>query len=110
MSILRSSKQRFLWAPFQDDSFIRIKKAFTNNDFIALPNYEKRCYVSSVASIKSLGTTLEQEDNNGKLRPVAFYSRKLSEADKARTIFEIELVALYNSMKYLLVPSKRIYY
>ena len=58
--------------------------------------------VSTIASPTGLGNTLWQKQNNNTIRPIAFASRYLNDAEKNYSVGELELLALvYGLEKFL---------
>lgn len=52
------------------------------------------------ASIKGVGAVLKQEDKNGNSKPVAYFSKKLTEAQKKKKAIYLECLAIKEAVKY----------
>ncbi|CAH2211447.1 jg5429, partial [Pararge aegeria aegeria] len=52
------------------------------------------------ASIKGVGAVLKQEDKNGDGKPVAYFSKKLSESQKKKKAIYLECLAIKEAVKY----------
>ena len=61
---------------------------------LAYPNFDKSFRLSCDASRNGLGATLEQEQDDGKYRPIAFASRRTSAAEKNYPVHKLEFLAL----------------
>ncbi|KAH6581742.1 hypothetical protein BASA61_008923 [Batrachochytrium salamandrivorans] len=90
----------FSWGPEQETSFKRLKDAFARPGFLAHPNDEQPfyfgnrcfglCYFWSFTSARPTNT----------LRPVAFYSRQMNNAERNYDIYDKELLAVVESFKH----------
>jgi hypothetical protein len=72
----------------------RLVEALTNAPVLALPNYAKEFVLITDASDVGIGAVLGQEGSDGNLRPVAFWSRKLSETERKYSATEREALAI----------------
>jgi hypothetical protein len=61
---------------------------------LAYPDYSKVFEIYTDASSKQLGAVITQDD-----RPIAFFSRKLSDAQRKYSITKIELLAIVETLK-----------
>ncbi|CAB0005923.1 unnamed protein product, partial [Nesidiocoris tenuis] len=52
------------------------------------------------ASIKGVGAVLKQEDEHGENKPVAFFSKKLTEGQKKKKAIYLECLAIKEAVKY----------
>ena len=60
---------------------------------------EKPITLETDASDGAIGACISQPDNMGRLRPVAFYSRKFLSAEMNYEIHDKELLAIVNAFK-----------
>jgi len=72
------------------------KKPFTleTAPLLAYPDFKKPFTLETDASIKGLGAILSQVQDDGKLHPLAYASRSLSQSEKNYAITELETLAV----------------
>ncbi|EAQ82860.1 hypothetical protein CHGG_11115 [Chaetomium globosum CBS 148.51] len=87
------------WTSDQRQSFEELKNAFTKAPILAYFDYSKRTVVETDASNWASGGVLSQYDDNGKLRPVAFFSAKHSSAECNYEIYDKELLAIVKALE-----------
>ncbi|CAF0934395.1 unnamed protein product [Brachionus calyciflorus] len=83
------------------DAFDQLKNALTSESVLMIPDFEKRFYLETDASNKGIGAVLSQMDENNQLRPIAYYSRKLSKSEQNYSASEKEMLAIVNAIKEL---------
>ena len=83
----------FHWGEEQEQAFVALKHAITNAPVLALPDFEKTFTVKADASGLGIGAVLLQDD-----RPLAYFSRKLSQAEMNYSVGEQELLALHDAL------------
>ena len=64
------------------------------------PDQSKRFFLDTDASDHTIGAVLSQNDHHQLIRPVAFYSRKLSDAELNYSVYDKELLAIIESLTY----------
>ena len=67
---------------------------------LAYEDHNKPLVLFTDASETHVGAVLEQENINGEMRPLAFFSKKLPPAKRVRSSFYKELRAVYLSLKH----------
>ena len=72
----------------------RLQKLMLSAPTLALPDYSKEFVLVTDASDVGMGAMLAQEEGEGHLRPVAFWSRKLSPTERAYSATEREALAV----------------
>ena len=65
------------WTPEMKEAFEELKQRFQQEVILQFPDVSKDWWITVDSSTFAFGGTLEQEDANGNLRPVAFFSKKL---------------------------------
>ena len=83
----------FNWGKEQQDSFIEIKRRLIKPLVLHMPNKTGRFHLYSDTSKFATGSMLYQIQN-GKLKLVAYMSKRLPEAAKSYSITELELSGL----------------
>ncbi len=72
----------------------RLQRLMLSAPTLALPDYNKEFVLVTDASDVGMGAMLGQQDGEGKLRPIAFWSRKLSNTERAYSATEREALAV----------------
>jgi RNase H-like domain found in reverse transcriptase len=72
--------------------FEDIKGAYRKNQILLLFDYEKQIWVHADASDYAIGSVISQKDDQGRRRPVLFYSRKLLPAEMNYTTADKEML------------------
>ncbi len=85
--------------PWQRDSihqkaFDNVKAAIAKETVLAYPDFLKPFEIYADASLTQLGAVITQDN-----RPIAFFSRKLSEMQQKYSVTEIELLAIVETLK-----------
>ena len=75
-------------------SFTRIKAVLTSYPILQSPDFDKPFKMATDASDIGVGAVLIQEDSTGTDHPVAFFSRKLNQAQKRYSTIEKEALGL----------------
>jgi transposase InsO family protein len=81
-------------------AFQQLKQAFLDDTVLIQPDQSRQFFIQCDASDYALGSVLQQKDEiTGKLRPIAFYSRKFTSAEANYEIYDKELLAIVDSLK-----------
>ena len=91
-------KKRFFWGAEQQQAFDALKRAVASGPCLALPDESKPYIVHTDASGYATGAVLMQQHEGG-LRPIAFLSKRMSEAEQRYPVHEQELLAILNALK-----------
>ena len=75
-------------------AFDGIKRVLSTETLLAYPDFDRPFVVHTDASDTQLGTVISQEK-----KPIAFYSRKLNDAQKRYTTTEQELLSIVETLK-----------
>ncbi|KAF8077019.1 hypothetical protein N665_1069s0002 [Sinapis alba] len=82
-------KDQFSWNVEAQNAFQRLKTAMTTIPILALPNFDITFIIESDASGVGLGDVLMQNQ-----RPLAYYSQALSDRQRLKYVYEIEMMAI----------------
>ena len=91
---------KFNWSDRCEKSFAFIKKCLTSEPCLAIYNPERETIVQTDASIEGIGAVLKQKQSDGKFHPVAFFSKKLTEAQKKKKAIFLECLAIKEALMY----------
>jgi len=86
-------KKPFVWSDALQADFDRIKAVIDQIKSLRLPDFSKRFYVETDASIHSLGAVLLQQDERGLLQPVEWLSKSFDQTQLNWSIAEKECFA-----------------
>jgi len=67
---------------------------------LALPDFNKPFFLSTDASEYGYGAVLEQQQHDGNIRPIAYFSRNYTSAQRNYSTPEKELLALVMAIEY----------
>lgn len=91
--LLQQSHQ-FSWGKVEADTFELMKTLVTLAPVLIMPDDSKPYRVEADSSDFATGGVLEQEGDDGKWHPVAFYSKSLSPFERNYEIHDKELLAI----------------
>uniref|UniRef100_A0A3P9I2H4 Reverse transcriptase domain-containing protein n=1 Tax=Oryzias latipes TaxID=8090 RepID=A0A3P9I2H4_ORYLA len=92
---LTSTHQRFQWTQEAQQAFDRLKKLFVTAPILIQPDPSRQFIVEVDASDSGVGAVLSQKElTSGKLKPCAFFSKKLSTAEQNYDVGNRELLAI----------------
>ena len=84
----------WVWTEEHTRAFENLKQKITEIPCLAHYNSDYPNVITTDSSTKGLGGTLWQEQPDGKLKPIGFASRLLSDTEKKYAINELELLAV----------------
>jgi hypothetical protein len=90
----RAPRKPWHWDPVHQQAFDDVKAAIAKEVTLAYPDYSKEFEIYADGSKKQLGAVITQRN-----RPIAFFSRKLTEAQQKYSVTEIELLAIVEALK-----------
>jgi hypothetical protein len=96
---LTKKDQPFVWGEDQKKAFQALKIAFAQQPVLKMYDREKPIVVETDASDYAIGACLSQPDDQGRLHPVAYYSRKMIPAEQNYDIHDKELLAIVKALK-----------
>ncbi|KAI0991774.1 hypothetical protein K3495_g16413, partial [Podosphaera aphanis] len=91
--------QAFLWQKEHEKAFELLKELFITAPVLALYDPENHTVVEADCSGYVMGACLSQYDRNKVLRPVAYFSKKLSPAESNYEIHDKELLAVVSALE-----------
>lgn len=94
MMKLTGKSVNFQWSPDCESSFKALKQAFTSAPIFRHFDYDKPYILEKVVSNYVSAGIVSQENNNGVLHPVAFYSKKHSSAECKYKIYDTKMMVI----------------
>jgi len=88
----------FSWGEPQEKSFQQLKSALAQSTQLTFPKPGCHLTVTADASSRAIGACLNQVED-GCSKPLCFFSRKLSDAERKFSTFDRELLAVFSAMK-----------
>ena len=76
-----------------------LKQALITAPVLALPRWDRPWIVKTDASLTGLGAVLAQANDDGDEKPVAYFARQLTPAEKNYSVTEIECLAVIAALK-----------
>lgn len=96
---LLKSKATFQWGEQQTKAFDELRRRLCSEPVLVLYDVNKRHEVHTDASSVGLAGVLLQEDSEGRLRPVFYYSRHCTEAESRYASHELEVLAIVETLE-----------
>lgn len=97
---LTSTLRPFTWTERAEAAFSHLKGLFASAPVLAHPDPARQFVVEVDASDMGIGAVLsQQEAMDGKLHPCAFYSRRLTPAERNYDVGNCELLALVMALQ-----------
>jgi hypothetical protein len=84
---LTKKAKKFKWSTNCQEAFDTMKKRFTEEPVLSMPNQSKPFQIESDASKVATGAVLTQLDSNGDRHPVAFLSKTFTETKSKYEIY-----------------------
>ena len=98
-ALMKKEPEKLSWTSQMEKAFTSLKNSPSDNPVLLAPNLLKPFTLCTDASGVGLGAVLSQEDHNGLDRPVAYYSRGLSKAEKNYSTTELKCLAVVAAVK-----------
>ena len=96
MSELTKDTVPFRWDKEQQSAFDQIKAALCSSPVLIIPDQNKQFVLNCDACKYAIGGVLQQDHGNG-LQPVAYFSAKMTDAERNYDVREKEFMAIYRS-------------
>lgn len=95
----KNDKRPITWTTTSHDAFQQCKKDLAQATLLAHPRENTPLILHTDASETAVGASLQQECGQ-QILPIAFFSKKLSQAQQKYSAYDRELLAVYESVKY----------
>ena len=95
----KPKKKRLTWTPTLQKAFESAKAAVSKAVLLSFPSKHARLQLVTDASDVAIGAALQQATPYGPA-PIAFFSRKLSDAERRYCTFDRELLAVYSAIRH----------
>ena len=96
---LLKKDQKFEWTDKHQKAFDELKKRFTEEPVLMMPDHTKPFQIETDASKYATGAVLTQLDSNGDRHPVSFISKTLSPTERNYEIYDRELLAIIRALE-----------
>ena len=99
LTALTGKNVTWAWGPKHQAAFDKLREAFTSEIILAHFDPDRKIVVETDASDYVSAGILSQYDDNGILRPIAFYSKKHAPAECNYEIYDKELMAIVRAFE-----------
>lgn len=96
---LTKNNAAWRWGNEENNAFEKLKKIFISKPVLAQWNPDRDTVLEADCSGYALGGCLSQIDSEGRLRPIAYYSRKLSGAEVNYPIHDKEMLSIISCLQ-----------
>ena len=96
---LLKKDHKFEWTDTCQKAFDELKKRFTEEPVLMMPDQTKPFQIETDASKYATGAVLTQLDSNGDRHPISFISKTLSPAERNYEIYDRELLAIIRALE-----------
>jgi len=96
----KEAGKEWAWNPEAESAFKELKQRFTTAPVLAHFDRAKPVIIETDASDFAIGAVLSQRDDENRLHPVAFHSRKFQPAEINYEIHDKELLAVVDAFKH----------
>lgn len=95
---LLKKDQAYVWNPEAQKAFDTLKKHFSEEPVLMMPDMTRPFQVESDASKFASGAVLTQTDSNGNCHPVSFLSKSFSQPERNYKIYDCELLGIMRAL------------
>ena len=96
---LTKKNQSFNWTAECQQAFEELKRRFTEEPVLIMPDQTKPFQIECDASKYASGAVLTQNNGNGNRHPCAFISKTFSETERNYKIYDRELLAIIRALE-----------
>ena len=91
---------KFNWTSLCENAFLSLKQKLIDFTTLSYPDWTKQFILDSDSSGEAIGAVLAQMDNADNERPIAFYSKRLSESQQKYSVTKQEMLALVSAIRH----------
>ena len=99
LTTLLSKKRTFTWGESQQQAVAKLKEAFTKAPVLVRPDYDKQFILETDASLVAMGAVLSQEQEDGSVRPIAYWSGTFNAAERNYGVGDRELLGIVKAFE-----------
>jgi len=96
---LLKKDHKFEWTNNCQKAFDELKKRFTEEPVLMMPDHTRPFQIETDASKYATGAVLTQLDSNGDRHPISFISKTLSPTERNYEIYDRELLAIIRALE-----------
>ena len=89
LTITTSNKRNFKWKKSEQDAFDEIKRNVARDTLLTYPDFNETFKIHTDFSKLQLGAVISQKG-----KPIAFYIRKITDAQQWYTVTEKEIISI----------------
>lgn len=93
LNALKKKNAKFIWSPECDKAFNMLKERISNPPILQIADFSKEFIVQSDASKNAAAGCLLQRNDKGDLLPIAYHSKRFTNAELRFSIYEKEAYA-----------------
>ena len=99
LTMLVKKEQKWIWGDAQEEAFKQLKNAFSTTPILTMPDPGEPFILECDASDFATGAILSQKGKDGKMHPIAFYSKGMAPAERNYEIYDKELLAIIRALE-----------
>lgn len=99
LTLLTKKDEKWNWGPEQEIAFQTLKQRLVEKPILAIYNADAKTELHTDASKVGLGGIFMQYQIDGSLKPIAYFSRVTSNEEKHYHSYELETLAVVESLK-----------
>lgn len=96
---LRKKGIKFEWTQECETAFQKLKECVCNPPVLKIPCMDQSYHLFTDASELGCGSVLMQEDDDHQLKPVCYFSKKFSSAERCLSVYQKEALAVVYSFR-----------